>query len=313
MVFPSRSKAIPKQNLADKPAWPPPVKGIGLLALLLTPLLAPAGARAVSGFTGSFDPDATISNWNWSGTPRYTSYPSQLSCAAAWPLSPATDIQCLNLGASKLSASMGARNDMTTSANAVAAIWTWANPSASTSYNVSFSLDYTATSSMPALSGAVRIGAWVSPTYMANITGLALSGSVAPGETLSFRLEVPAGLSTSAVYENYFNINSFNGQAAVPAPVPALGAASAFSFSRRLRRRRNEASIPEAVGSAPPHPSSYLSSALALPEDALTRLPVSFDYGLQGISPPPRRGGKTRACEAKEHCPSNGLGGDNAA
>lgn len=294
MVFPSRSKAIPKQNLEDKP-WSPAVKGISLLSLLLTPLLAPAGARAVSGFTGSFDPDATISNWNWSGTPRYTSYPSQLSCAAAWPLSPATHIQCLNLGASKLSASMGARNDMTTSANAVAAVWTWANPSTSTSYSVSFSLDYTATASTPALSGAVRIGAWLSPTYSANFTGLALSGSVAPGETLSFRLEVPASLSTSAVYENYFSINNFNGQAAVPAPVPALGAASAFSFSRRLRRRRNQASIPEAVGSAPAHPSSYLSSALSLPEDALTRLPVSFDYGRQGISLPAATGRKNQS------------------
>jgi len=69
-------------------------------------------------------------------------------------------------------------------------------------------------------------------------------------------------------------INNFNSYA-VPGPLPAAGAASAFGFSRRLRRRvKNDAKSAAPRRLIPSDPSAYLN----LSTPALNHLPASFCY-----------------------------------
>jgi hypothetical protein len=91
------------------------------------------------------------------------------------------------------------------------------------------------------------------------------------GETLTFSIERGTNITTAAD----LTISNFS-FTEVPAPLPAAGAATAFGYSRRLRRRikavrpagSNKATVPS-------HPSVYLN----LSPCKLPSLPVSFSYG----------------------------------
>ena len=91
---------------------------------------------------------------------------------------------------------------------------------------------------------------------------------VAAGQNFSFRITISGTASVGS-----FEVSNFS---AVPGPLPAAGAATAFGYSRRLRRRiKGELPAPARGRSAPPHPSSYLD----LNARALQSLPLSFSYG----------------------------------
>lgn len=94
--------------------------------------------------------------------------------------------------------------------------------------------------------------------------------TISPGETLFFTTVVPSSSDPST----QLSITEFN--YAVPSPLPATGAAAAFGYSRRLRRRIKGKPV---IGSrpkprTPAHPVAYLNLA----PGNLQSLPLSFSY-----------------------------------
>jgi len=112
--------------------------------------------------------------------------------------------------------------------------------------------------------------------FTSTVPGNSGSGTITdqvinPGKTLVFKIN---GISTEPV----LSLSNFN--ATVPGPLPAAGAATAFGYSRRLRRRIQGK---RPGGSCPPlqpaHPAAYLNLTTA----SLKSVPVSFSYASQTI------------------------------
>lgn len=81
------------------------------------------------------------------------------------------------------------------------------------------------------------------------------------------------GIVSESSNVTQLSISNFRANNAVPGPLPAAGAASAFSISRRLRRRvRGE--VPSRKRRQAPHPATYLNLSTT---EVLT-LPLSFTY-----------------------------------
>lgn len=106
-----------------------------------------------------------------------------------------------------------------------------------------------------------------------------------PGGSLSFAI---TSFNTGEIPS--LSVTNFNAQA-VPAPLPAAGAASAFGFSRRIRRRIKKGHAPGAIritGRRASDPSAYLN----LSPSVLKKTSLSFSYP---ILPPPDASSPTSA------------------
>lgn len=91
-----------------------------------------------------------------------------------------------------------------------------------------------------------------------------------PNETLTFKI------SSGLAGFGDLTVNNFSYTEVVPGPLPAAGAATAFGFSRRLRRRTRarDAGLRSGRPRRLTHPTAYLN----LSTTTVTRLPVSFTY-----------------------------------
>ena len=164
------------------------------------------------------------------------------------------------------------------SSSSAATAWTWQN---NTGQNYFVSFDYAVLSNPNVPSGAIAsfqvgsttVGNLVTATCEGPSACVGSNGSqsevrIAPGEYLVFTVTVPSDSAAAGLSINNFNYN-------VPGPLPATGAATAFGFSRRLRRRvKGELPAGSRKRPAPTHPSSYLN----LPPSALHGLPAAFSY-----------------------------------
>ena len=161
-------------------------------------------------------------------------------------------------------------------ANAYTLTWQWPTPNNSNTTNyylsfdlycelcdtggpVSYAVRYSGQSGAPTDSGTVGAG------EAAIFQGI----RVAPGQYITFSTSVTGSNGDGSS----FTISNFN--ASVPGPLPATGAATAFGFSRRLRRRIKGELPP---GSRKPTTSTHPSSYLNLSPTALHGLPATFSY-----------------------------------
>lgn len=148
------------------------------------------------------------------------------------------------------------------------ATWLWERPDGDlTGYYLSFNYDVVNDGGTGDVYGQYFVGGVASSELRGSDT--VSSVYVAPNQDFSFKITISNTISGS------FNISSFD---AVPAPLPAAGAATAFGYSRRLRRRikgqRRKGSCPPVM---PSHPSLYLNLSPA----AVGSLPMSFSYALR--------------------------------
>lgn len=241
----------------------PTLKVFTVVAAALFTIL-PGSARAGTGFTGSFNPNNDPSWWSFEPTQAGSYLCDQ---------GPADD-SCVYISQQSQDAEIYNNADSTPST----ITWRWTNNS-TTNYYVSF--NYKLDSAINNDIGKIERGAKVGSNYIANqaqtITFFSsteytpyLYSSIILSENqfIQFSVTTTTAQSASLLIEN-FNY-------AVPAPLPAAGAATAFGYSRRLRRRikgvrpagSNKATVPS-------HPSVYLN----LSPCKLPSLPVSFSYG----------------------------------
>jgi hypothetical protein len=234
------------------------------------------------GFTGAFDPNF------WSARVMYASLPEQELTADCFNEYPDISRACLTVNND--SAELGADTESTDPPIGTVVTWTWTNTHPF-SYIVSFSYTpyISSTSSDPTAAASIAITVGNSNRLLTGNNppdGFFLNESVEPNKTISFKLSAPIG-NDFQVQRTFLTINGF---IAVPTPLPATGAACVFAYSRRLRRRSKNAAPALNRSSQPPRrPCSYLADALNLPEDALGRLPVSFEYAAL-IRPTSHRG-----------------------
>lgn len=208
----------------------------------------------MAGFTGSF----SASNWTLNGDPPpyqacdgYYGTAGSLGCAEI-----TNDID----GFAFIGGAQAPTQETTTT-------WSWLNTTGS-DYYVSFSYDFSAIT-LSTQYATIQVGTSFSansntlPSYFVD------NKLVKDGESITFSVIVPTTKSAAGL-----DISGFNAQ--VPAPLPATGAAAAFGYSRRLRRRIKgiPGSSSRRQSRTPAHPAAYLNLAPA----ALQSLPLSFHY-----------------------------------
>jgi hypothetical protein len=200
---------------------------------------------AANNFTGPFDP--ALSNWVFS-----VNSPAIEECP---PTPSSVGSACLL--ATEEFAEITALKPVSDTVGTTSATWTWTNPGATT-YYVSFNY------SLLDSAGDNNGNAFATYTIGSNSTKSIAMGanSFAPAElvggyqSIVFTVGAPF-ISTGA----NLAISEFN--YAVPTPLPATGAAAAFGYSRRLRRRikgqRPDGTLPPPVIPAHPSPAAELS------------------------------------------------------
>jgi len=222
-------------------------------------------AQAI-GFTGNFAPDNWVFTFNdiAPDPPTAPSCDESLAGGCVEATGDAATLALAPSGADSFTASF--------------ATWTWTNKEEyGTTYYVTF--DWEVVSDLESSSTAsfsianVNYGPFEDGT---NNSPLISDVKVATGQSISFRVDIN-DINSGPIE---FQITNFNAQ--VPAPLPAAGAATAFGYSRRLRRRIK--GQPPA-GSCPPvlpaHPSAYLNLA----PSALKSVPLTFSYASRPAVP----------------------------
>ena len=151
-------------------------------------------------------------------------------------------------------------------------IWSWDRLADTSAYTVSFNVTCVVCGLGDNDPKAYyRIGnqnsLWVQFTGTADVAPTFMSST----STVAFRISVPTAAGDGAA----ITIRNFD---AVPGPLPAAGAATAFGYSRRLRRRiKGEAPARSGKSSRSSDPSSYLLLSPASQQV----LPLSFSYSPQ--------------------------------
>ena len=221
----------------------------GLLVVPVLGALVSAPAHAVSGFTGVFAPSTwVVVNTNPSSSLGYGTGPPDepFSCANVTEgvgcidtYTPATgEFSMIGLDSST---GVSVPSTSTTTLTLTNTYW---RP-----YLITFNWSYTGSNGSPVESDQTAtimtdpgfVGTLGSDSYFyTSSAGDTISGEAAvvylpPGATLSFT----ATTNNTGAYP-VFSLDSFDA-VEVPAPLPISGGVAAFSFSRRLRRRRGTA------------------------------------------------------------------------
>lgn len=236
---------------------------VGSLFCSIIPIsIFPSPSHAVTGFTGAFELNNPPPANFWTFTAFGDNLPPQINCDS---YNPATEscLENVNYAGGSISIYAGASTEGGTTD------LTWSDTQNTSPYYVSFSLFCSGCNDDNYLTykvGDVDNGGDTGTLKVSNYL-LPVSAYLAPGEIIEF------SITNTSNYEGLkVDITNFN---AVPAPLPAAGAATAFGYSRRLRRRikgqRPKGSCPPVT---PPHPSLYLNLAPV----AVQALPVSFSY-----------------------------------
>lgn len=229
--------------------------------LLHLALYSEAAKAATLGFTGSFD----TSTWVYqlqrdSNTPTY---PTPGDCTSSFD----PEVGCLDLYNSDQGNVHIFSAENTTGTGIEATSWYWQN---TTNQNYYVSFDYYLDGLNPS-STTASITAGSLPAVQIDVGDSSSTNGyllVAPNQYISFSISVPGGSDPADLQISNFNY-------AVPGPLPATGAATAFGFSRRMRRRiKGELPPGYRKRSASTHPSSYLN----LSPSSLHGLPATFSY-----------------------------------
>lgn len=265
MVLMAKSKVKNRAFVSLKVAIPLALSLVAALAVVLDA----APARASLGFTTIFDPsnvpsEESPSYWTllFNGSPITNdptcgSYPDPDSACVDTSQAQLPDLPYVFIGASDNSAD--ALNQAETS-------WQWQNNTGQ-NYFVSFSVTLVPNIESSTATATFQVGQFVSGSISTGQSSSANSYLVGPSEYVKFNIYVPGGSPAAGLDVTGFSY-------AVPGPLPAAGAATAFGYSRRLRRRIKGQPGGGGRRRAPSDPSSYLN----LPPLALQAIPVSFSY-----------------------------------
>ncbi len=219
-------------------------------------------ALAVTGFTGSFLlNNESSSTWNFSA-PEELELITSVDCDNVWNFSSS----CLDYS----EASSGRIQVIAGVAPGQTEL-TWPkNPPNNSSYYVSFNITCIDCDLDPNISVAYSVGGISGANGVLNAANLSdpVSAYLAPSTGISFTFT-----NTDYIEGLRVNITDFN---AVPGPLPATGAAAAFGYSRRLRRRIR--GVPGSGSRRKSRPPAQPSAYLDLAPGALHTLPLSFRY-----------------------------------
>jgi hypothetical protein len=263
-----------------------------LLGCLLATSASMPAARAVSGFTGAFTPAAWSSQANYGGS-NY----SPMSSCDNWGTDP-TIYACVSIETTTayLRAKSYPGSDLTSPADTVTtATASWNNTSSSDyfvalnaalTWQMAEQTGKTATAEINTYETAHPENSSVVASLSSGSPNATVSMSnpirVLPQWSLGIKVMVPITETANPDQNVSLTVSQFN---AVPAPLPAAGAVSVFTLSRRLRRRcRMEGKHAGRPSSPRRTAATYLSSALHLSDEALGHIPMSFDYATRAAA-----------------------------